>query len=152
MKKFMTMLIFMLVASMGFSQTPVPAVTSNGYLTPGEYVYIWGTTADTLKNADTLTYVMRIKGDQTFGIKAQVYAKYKSGTAAYKVYTYNSFDGVNYTAKTVDSLTVTGITGSELYGTALSFAATMDVYKKFVLIQSGTAKTVPKLIFLTRKN
>lgn len=152
MKKLITLLILALVAFAGFSQTQVPNVSSDGGLIAGQYVYIWGTSSDTLKNADTLTYVMRIKGDQTFDIKSQVYINQVSGTAAYKVYAYNSIDGVNWGEKTSDSLTITGIASDQLYGTALSFSDVMDVYKKIVLIQSGTAVTIPKQYFVTRKN
>lgn len=141
-----------MVAMIGFTQTNVPGVATNGGLTAGQFVSIWGTTADTLINADTLTYTMRIKGDQTFDIKSQVYIDFVSGTAAYKVYTYNSIDGVNWSAKTADSLTITAINADQLYGTALSFTDVMDTYKKIQIIQSGTAVTVPKQYFVTRKN
>lgn len=141
-----------MVAMVGYSQTNVPNVATDGGLTAGQFVSIWGTSADTLKDADTVQYVFRIKGDQTFDIKSQVHIDHVSGTAAYKVYTYNSIDGVNWTAKTADSLTITAISADQLYGTALSFTDVMDTYKKIQIIQSGTAVTVPKQYFVTRKN
>lgn len=152
MKKLVVILIFFMVAMNGFSQTNVPNVSTDGGLTAGQFVSIWGTSADTLTNADTINYTLRIKGDQTFDIKSQVYIDFVSGTAAYKVYTYNSMDGVNWSAKTADSLTITGITADQMYGTALSFSDVMDTYKKIQIIQSGTAVTVPKNYFVTRKN
>lgn len=152
MRKFIAILILAIAAMAGFSQTNVPSVATDGGLLAGQYVSIWGTSSDTLTNADTLTYVIRIKGDQTFDIKSQVYIDFVSGDAAYKVYTYNSIDGVNYTSKTADSLTIATITADQLYGTALSFSDVMDVYKKIEIIQAGTAKTVPKMYFVTRKN
>lgn len=152
MKRFVTLLVFFMVAMIGFAQTDVPSVATDGGLTVGKFVSIWGTSADTLTNADTINYTLRIKGDQTFDIKSQVYIDFVSGTAAYKVYTYNSMDGVNWTAKTADSLTITAITADQLYGNALSFTDVMDTYKKIQIIQSGTAVTVPKQYFVTRKN
>lgn len=152
MKRFVALLIFFMVAMIGFCQTNVPSIATDGGLTAGQFVSIWGTSADTLTNADTLTYTLRIKGDQTFDIKSQVYIDFVSGTAAYKVYTYNSIDGVNWTVKTADSLTITSINADQLYGTALSFTDVMDTYKKIQIIQSGTAVTVPKQYFVTRKN
>lgn len=152
MKKLISLLILALVAFAGFSQKQVPNIAYDGGLTAGQYVYIWGTSADTLTDADTLEYVLRLKGDQTFDVKSQVYIDRVSGTAAYKVYTYNSIDGVNWGSKTADSLTITGIASDQLYGTALSFSDVMDIYKKIVIIQSGTAVTVPKQYFVTRKN
>ena len=145
-------LTFAIIAMAGFSQTNVASVATNGGLTAGQFVSIWGTSADTLTNADTINYTLRIKGDQTFDIKSQVYIDFVSGTAAYKVYTYNSIDGVNWTAKTADSLTITTINADQLYGTALSFTDVMDTYKRIQIIQSGTAVTVPKNYFVTRKN
>lgn len=152
MKKFITILILAMVAMAGFSQTNVASVGTDGGLTVGKYVSIWGESTDTLTNADTLTYVFRIKGEDAFDIKTQVYIDFVSGTAAYKVYTYNSIDGVNWTAKTGDSLTITAITADQLYGTALTYSDVMDTYKKIQIIQSGTAVTKPTQYFVTRKN
>lgn len=152
MKKLLVILVLAMVALAGYSQTNVTSVATDGGLTAGQFVSIWGTSADTLKNADTIQYVFRIKGDQTFDIKSQVYIDFVSGTAAYKVYTYNSMDGVNWSAKTADSLTITAITSDQMYGTALSFSDVIDTYKKVQIIQSGTAVTIPKQYFVTRKN
>lgn len=152
MKKFICLLILAFVAFAGFSQTNVSSVGTDGGLTAGKYVSIWGSSSDTLTNADTLTYTMRIKGDQTFDINSQVYIDWVSGTAAYKVYTYNSMNGVDWSAKTADSLTITGVVADVMNLTVLSFTDEMNVYKKIELIQSGTAVTIPKQYFVTRKN
>ena len=152
MKKLITLLILVFVAFTGFSQTNVSSVSADGYLTAGKYVSIWGSTSDTLTNADTLSYTMRIKGVQTFDVNSQVYIDWVSGEAAYKVYTYNSIDGVNWSAKTADSLTITGVTADAMNATVLSFTDEMNVYKKIELIQSGTAVTIPKQYFVTRNN
>ncbi len=152
MKKLIAILILIVVAMVSYSQTNVSSVATDGGLTAGQFVYIWGTSADTLTDADTTDYTIRIKGDQTFDIRFQMYVDFVSGTAAYKVYSYNSMDGVNWSAKTSDSLTITGITADQMYGTALSYGDVMDTYKKIQIIQSGTAVTKPKGYLVTRKN
>lgn len=151
MKRFITLLLLCVVAMLSYSQTKVIGTTS-GNLTAGEYVYLWGSSSDTLTNADTLIFTVRFRGAQTFDVNSQMKIDHVSGTAAYKLYTYNSIDGVNWSAKTSDSLTIASITTDQLYGTALNFSDVITVYKKFQLIQSGTAKTVPKLYFVTRSN
>lgn len=133
-------------------QTRMTEQAKDGTFEAGQWAYLWGTSADTLTNADTLTYVARIKGGQTFDIKSQLYVDYVSGTAALKVYTYNSIDGVNWGAKTADSLTIASVTADGLQTTGLTFPDVIDVYKKIVVIQSGTAKTIPKLIYVSREN
>lgn len=152
MKKFLVNLILLVAVISGFSQTNVKNVATDGGLVAGQFASIWGTSSDTLKNGDTLNYVLRIKGDQTFDIRMQVYIDFVSGNAGYKVYTYNSIDGVNYTSKTADSLTIETITADQMHGTALNFADVMETYKKIQIIQAGTAVTIPKVYFVTRKN
>jgi hypothetical protein len=152
MKNLFVVFILLCMSSIGMSQTRMTEQPKNGTFEAGQWAYLWGTSADTLTNADTLIYVARIKGAQTFDIKSQLYVDHVSGTAALKVYTYNSIDGVNWGAKTADSLTIASVTADGLQATGLTFSDVMDVYKKFVIIQSGTAKTVPKLIYVSREN
>ena len=152
MKNLFVVFILLCMATIGMSQTRMTEQTKNGTFEAGQWAYLWGTSADTLTNGDTLTYVARIKGGQTFDIKSQLYVDHVSGTAALKVYTYNSIDGVNWGAKTADSLTIASVTGDGLQATGLTFSDVIDVYKKFVIIQCGTAKTVPKLIYVSREN
>ena len=140
------------MATIGMAQTRMSEKSKDGTFEAGQWAYLWGTSADTLTNADTLTYVARIKGAQTFDIKSQLYVDHVSGTAALKVYTYNSIDGVNWGAKTADSLTIASVTADGLQAAGLTFSDVIDVYKKFVIIQSGTAATVPKLIYVSREN
>lgn len=152
MKKLFVLLMLAFVAIASIAQTKVPFVATNGKLEAGQYVSIFGSTADTLKNADTLTYTFLVKGIKTFDVKSQVYINHVSGNAAYKVYTYNSIDGVNWSAKTADSLTIASITADGLNATALTFSDEINVYKKIQIIQSGTAVTIPKQYFVTREN
>ena len=153
MKNLFVVFILLCMASIGMAQPPrMSEKFKDGTFEAGQWAYLWGTSADTLTNGDTLTYVARIKGAQTFDIKSQLYVDHVSGTAALKVYTYNSIDGVNWGAKTADSLTIASVTGDGLQATGLTFSDVIDVYKKFVIIQTGTAKTVPKLIYVSREN
>lgn len=155
MKKLIAILALMVVAIISYSQPKLPDVVkpaADAVLTAGQYVYLGGTSADTLTNGDTLTYTLRIFGGQTFDVRAQVYIDHISGTAAYKVYTYNSMDGTNWSAKTGDSLTITGITADQMYPTVMNFSDVMWPYKKIQVIQTGTAKTKPKGYIVTRNN
>ena len=153
MKNLFVVFILLCMASIGMAQPLMPEQSKDGIIEAGKWAYFGGTSADTLTNADTLTYVARIKGAQTFDIKSQLYVDHVSGTAdSLKVYTYNSIDGVNWGAKTADSLTIASVTADGLQATGLTFSDVIDVYKKFVIIQSGTAATVPKLIYVSREN
>ena len=152
MKNLFVVFILLCMATIGMAQTRMSEKSKDGTFEAGQWAYLWGTSADTLTNGDTLTYVARIKGAQTFDIKSQLYVDHVSGTAALKVYTYNSIDGVNWGAKTADSLTIASVTADGLQSTGLTFSDVIDVYKKFVIIQSGTAKTVPKLPYVCREN
>jgi hypothetical protein len=153
MKNLFLVFILLCMATIGMAQTRMSEKSKDGTFEAGQWAYLWGTSADTLTNADTLTYVARIKGAQTFDIKSQLYVDHVSGTAdSLKVYTYNSIDGVNWVAKTADSLTIASVTADGLQSTGLTFSDVIDVYKKFVIIQYGTAKTVPKLIYVSREN
>ena len=132
------------------AQKDVTSVSTNGALTFGKYVSIWGTTADTLKNAASKTFTFRVKGEETFNINCQLYSDYVSGTAGGKLKAYTSIDGVNFVVK--DSITVTSLTADALNPTVISMTSTMSPYLKLIYTQSGTAVTVPKLYFVTRKN
>lgn len=153
MKKFLAILVFVIVAMTGYSQTNMASVATDGYITAGQYVNIWGAAADTLKNGDTLVYVARVKGDQTFDIESQLYVDWKSGTSALKLKTYKSIDGVNYiVTAAADSITGSAITADYLDTEKLTFSDVMFPYLKVQIIQTGTAKVIPKFIFVTRKN
>ena len=94
-------------------------------------------------HADQCRYIdlcSQNQGAQTFDIKSQLYVDHVSGTAdSLKVYTYNSIDGVNWGAKTADSLTYCKCPRRQgLQATGLTFSDVIDVYKKFVIIQYGT--------------
>ena len=153
MKKYLGLLLLVCLAVLGMSQTRMAEVTPNGYLNGSSYVYVWGTSADTLTDVDTLTYVFRVKGNVTTDIKAQLYLDFVSGTAGGKLKSYKSIDGVNYVVTAAaDSITTSSVTADILDTEELSYADALFPYLKFIYIQSGTAVTVPKLIIYAKEN
>ena len=153
MKNFMLFLSLIVVAMISVAQTRVTEVTPDGYIGQPAYVNIWGTSADTLTNADTLTYVIRVKGDWTQDFNVQIYNDFVSGTATGKLKSYRSIDGVNYTiTSAADSITVAAVTADILDSEVLNFADFNYPYLKFIYIQAATGVNVPKLYIYSKKN
>lgn len=150
MKKFLLLMVTLIGMMSVTAQKNVVAPAANGTLTSGQYVYLWGTTADTLTNADTLSYTYRVKGEEAFNINCQLYNDRVSGTASGTLISYTSIDGINFVAS--DTITVSSISADALDTEVISYTGVMHPYIKFVYIQSGTAVCVPKLYFVTRKN
>lgn len=153
MKKYFIILMLAFVAFAGIAQNAVPNVASNGVITKEAYVSLWGSTADTLTNADTISYILRVRGTNEFDIKAQLYLDYVSGTAAGKLKTYKSIDGVNWVVTAeADSITATSVTADILDTEELTFSDYLSPYLKFIYIQSDTAVTVPKIYIYAKLN
>lgn len=154
MKKFIVLLITGLMFSIvSVAQTTPTAVTPDAYITGADYEYIWGTTADTLTDADTLEFVYRIKGTITQDFWIKLYNDFVSGSAGGKLKTYKSMDGVNYeVTAAADSLTVTALEADAMNAGSISLSDFNAPYLKFIYIQSGTAVTVPKLYIYTKFN
>jgi hypothetical protein len=135
------------------AQTRVTEVAPNGYLVGASYVYLGGTTSDTLTDADTLTYVLRIKGDQTMDIKAQIYNDFVSGTATGKLKSYKSIDGITYVVTAdADSITVASITADILDSEELTYSDALFPYVKFIYIQAGTGVNIPRIYIYGKVN
>lgn len=132
------------------AQTRPTEVTPDGYLSDASYVYVFGTTSDTLTNADTLSYVLRIKGNyaQDFNIKA--YTDYVSGSAGGSLIIYHSIDGVNYENVTGDTISLGTITSDSLDTEVINKVKYLYPYMKLYWLQSGTAVTVPKAYIYTK--
>jgi hypothetical protein len=82
-----------------------------------------------------------------------LYVDWKSGTSALKLKTYKSDDGVNYVVTAAgDSITGSAITADYLDTEELNFSDVMFPYLKVQIIQTGTAKVIPKVYFITREN
>ena len=145
-------IIFALIVSFGaIAQTRVTEVTPNGTVSEPSYVYIWGSTADTLTNADTLNYVIRVYGNEVYDFKIGLYSDFVSGTAGGTLIGYGSLDGVNYFSL-ADTITVDSLEADAFDTETLDYSDYLWPYLKFIYLQSGTAVTIPKVYIYAKKN
>lgn len=152
MKKFLLFLSVVLFASLyANAQLNPTAVTPNAYISEPTYKYIWGTSSDTLTNADTLNFVWRVYGNETYDLVGKLYSDCVSGTAGGTLITYQSIDGVNYEA-TGDTITVSSLTTDGMDSEEIDLDNFMYPYLKAIYIQSGTAVTIPKFYYCVKKN
>lgn len=150
MKKLLILLITVVFGFAAFSQTTPTEVTPDAYLTDASYTYVWGTTADTLTNADTLNFVYRMKGYEAPDLTIKLYSDFVSGTAGGTLTVYSSIDGVNYAA--VDSITVSALTEDGMDTEVISITDYMYPYLKFEYLQTGTAVTIPRAYLYAKFN
>lgn len=151
MKKFLIIMMLVVGAFVAFAQTTPTEVAPNAYITDAYYKYIWGTTADTLTNADTLNYVFRMKGVQTMDIRVKLYSDFVSGSAGGTLVSYHSIDGVNYEA-TGDTITVASLEADAMDSQVIDLDDFIYPYVKLIYLQSGTAVTVPKVYVYAKFN
>lgn len=132
------------------AQTKPTEVTPDGYLSDASYVYCFGRTTDTLTNADTLSFVLRVKGNylQDFNIKA--YVDHVSGTAGGTLIVYHSMDGVTYNNSTGDTITLSSVTADVMDTEVINKVKFLYPYMKLYWLQTGTAVTVPKAYIYTK--
>lgn len=149
--------MIILIAVLGIAinlqaQTKVTEVTPDGYITGPAYVYVFGSTSDTLTNATADTVVLRVKGNysQDFNIKA--YVDHVSGTAGGTLILNHSIDGSNWEVSVGDTITLTGVTGDLLDSEVINKQKYLYPYMRFIWTQSGTAVTVPKAYIYTKLN
>lgn len=154
MKKFLILVSIALGVLLTINaQTNVTEVTPNAYISAPDYVYIFGTTSDTLTNADTLTSVIRIKGNYTQDFTIKLYTDFVSGTAGGKFKTYKSMDGVTYEVTAAgDSITSASVTADIMDTETITLSDFNWPYLKFIFTQSGTAVTVPRVYIYTKRN
>lgn len=151
MKRLIAILSFIILGSVAMAQSAPAVVATDGNFTSPKYVQLWGTSSDTLTNADTLTFVYRFNGDKVVDLVAKLYSDHVSGTAGGTLISYQSIDGVNYEA-TGDTITVSSLTGDAMDAEEIDLDNFIYPYLKFVMIQSGTAVTVPKVTIIARGN
>lgn len=151
MKKLIAIFSLIMIAFIASAQTIPTAVATNGALSSPKYVYLWGTTSDTLTNADTLNFVYRYTGSKTADWVGKLYTDFVSGTAGGTLISYQSIDGVNYES-TGDTITLSGVTGDAMDSEEIVLDDNIYPYIKFTMIQSGTAVTVPKFTIIVRDN
>jgi len=153
MKKLILILGMLFVAIVMSAQTKPTEVTPDSYITKSAYLYIGGTIVDTMTNADTLTWVFRIKGNETQDFDIRVYNDFVSGTATGKFKTYLSPDGVNYQVTAAgDSITVTTISEDILDSEVITLDNYLKPYLKVIYHQAGTGVNVPRFYVYTKKN
>lgn len=151
MKKLVLLFAIIIAAFAANAQTAVSAVTPDGYINSPAYVYIWGSTSDTLTNADTLNFVFRVSGLDAYDFKVGLYSDHVSGTAGGTLIGYGSLDGVNYFSLG-DTITVSSLTADAFDSETLDYVGYLWPYMKFTYLQTGTAVTVPKPYVYCKKN
>ena len=153
MKKLIFLLSLIAVAAISIAQTRVAEITPDGYITKPAYVYVWGTSADTLTDADTISYVLRIRGDRTQDFSVQIYNEFVSGTATGKLKSYKSIDGITWVVTAAaDSITVAAVTADILDSEVLSYGDYLSPYLKFTYIQAGTGVNIPRVYIYSKEN
>ena len=151
----MRKLIIMLIAVLGIainaqSQTKATEITPNGYISNEAYVYLFGTTIDTLTNADTLTWVVRCKGSHTQDWNIKLYLDWVSGTAGGNLFVTQSIDGITYVPFAGDTITASSVTADIMDTQVINKVDFLYPYLKFYYIQTGTAVTIPKVYIYTK--
>lgn len=149
MKKLLGLLIISIWAFAAFAQTTPTEVTPDAYLVDASYKNIWGTTSDTLTNADTLNFVYRVKGINNMDINVGLYSDWVSGTAGGTLIGYYSYDGTNYFSLG-DTITVASLTADAFDSENLDYTDYNYPYLKLTYLQTGTAVTLPKLYFYAK--
>jgi len=151
MKKLILLFVSLFVGVFVYAQTTPAPVDADGYVRNDAYQYIWGSTADTATNADTVSFVWRIKGGTIPDINIKLYLDHVSGTGAGTFISYSSIDGVNYEA-TGDTITSSSVTADIMDSEVLDLPDFLYPYLKVTRIQSGTVVTVPKPYIYVKLN
>ncbi len=155
MKKLLFILALVVSVFVANAQTTPTEVTPDATISSQSYKYIWGTTLDTLTNADTLNFVYRVKSSSRYGqtqdFTIKLYSDFVSGTAGGTIIGYNSIDGVNYQANG-DTITVTSLTADAMDTEVISLDNYLYPYYKLIYLQTGTAVTIPKVYIYTKRN
>lgn len=151
MKKFLSLLIITVWVFAAFAQTNPTEVTPDKTIVRDSYTYLWGTTADTLTNADTLEFVFRVKGTKQMDFKIGLYSDHVSGTAGGTLIGYGSLDGSNYFSLG-DTITVSSLTQDTFDSETLDYTDYMWPYMKFIYLQTGTAVTIPYAYVYSKYN
>lgn len=144
-------LLFVGFATVSMGQSKPTEVTPDGYFTKPVYMYVFGTTADTITDADNTSFVWRVKGNYTQDFNLQLYTDFVSGSASGTVITYRSIDGITYTS-TGDTITFTSVTADALQPVVISLSDFNYPYLKVTYTQTGTAVVVPKVFAYTKRN
>jgi hypothetical protein len=151
MRKLLFLLILVVSVFLVNAQTTPEPVAPDGYISGPYYKQLWGTTADTMTNADTLSFVYRITGEQTQDFTIKLYSDHVSGTAGGTLVSYHSIDGNSFES-TGDTITVASLTGDGMDSEVISLNDFNYPYLKLYFLQTGTAVTVPRTYVYSKKN
>lgn len=132
-------------------QTKPTEVTPDAYITKPVYLYMFGTTSDTITNAAADSVHLRIKGNRTYDLTIKLYSDHVSGTAGGTLIGYNSIDGVNYQANG-DTITISGVAADAMDAEVISLDNYNYPYYKLIYTQTGTAVTVPRVYVYAKEN
>jgi len=137
MKKIFLLLMLVSMAAMVNAQTNVATVSGAKELPSDSYVSYWGAKTDTLVASDTLSMVLRVRGntvrDLTFGLLTTKV----SGTVTNDFVFYYSMDGANWTS-TGDTLK------NNNASTNLNTVNIDDFNYPYLKVQSITGSTAQK--------
>jgi hypothetical protein len=121
MKKLFLILVLGLFAFVSFGQT----ATADKYVNSAKHFSGWGTAGDTVTNAATVNYVVRVKTADLMKLHVGIKTDSVSGTPSYTCTLGGSMDGVNYT--TVQAITTT--TGVDTFFNYTAVDATYNYYR-----------------------
>lgn len=139
-----------LIATFAVGQTAVTEVATDGYISKASYIYVFGTTADTMTNATADTAILRVKGSNVYDFNIKLYTDHVSGTAGGTLILANSMDGVNYA--NVDTITSSSVTGDLMDTEVINLDNYLYPYARLIYTQTGTAVTVPKAYIYAKEN
>lgn len=153
MKKIVLSLLFTLAAVGCFSQATTLRVSS-GFVAPN-WVYVGGTTSDTLYASDTLQWSIRIAAQETQYLSMRLLITKVTGTVSDTVYFYGSFDGTTLDAA-IDTITNSNVSTGYKYVTASRWTAFNYPYIIIRNWDKGGArngvKSVRRLDIMSRNN
>lgn len=151
MKKILAILA--LASLMVLSINAQTAVVTGATVTCPNYLYIGGTSSDTLYASDTLTWVLRVKGDWVQKMQLKLNITKVTGTVSDTVYFYGSFDGTTLDVA-IDSIFNSNVATGIKYVTAsrwTNFAYPYIIVRNWDKGGARTGvKSVRKLTFICR--
>ena len=153
MRKLILLISILFVGLVAFGQSKPTEVTPDGYVFEPAYQYIWGSSSYTLTDADTLSYVWRVKGSKTYDFNIKLYTDWVKDSVSATVISYQSIDGVNYEA-TGDTITVTNLVADAMDSQEIDLDNFLYPYLKVTMIQADadTAQCIPKLYLYAKEN
>jgi hypothetical protein len=121
MKKFILFILGLLFVFALNAQT----ATADKYVNGAKHFSGWGTAGDTVTNAATVDYVVRVKTSNLFKMSCSFKSDSVSGTPSFTATLGGSMDGVNYTA--IQAITTT--TGVDTFFNYTAVDATYNYYR-----------------------